>query len=265
MKNSILILCAVVTASFLKAQDAERWKIGFKVNPNISWIKPENKSIEMEGNVFRFGFGLNADKQFTSNYAIGTGLNITRTGGELTYLRQTNEAINNTPVAHISRVTRTYNLQYIEVPLTLKLRTNEIGYITYWGQFGIGLGANIRAKGEDAVDYLYDKSGEMLSPWKESDKASYVAEDEDIKDDIALFRAGLIMGLGIEYGLSGNTALIAGVTYNNGFTNILRNKGIATDDRDAVIYQGTGQDMNPRQFNLKGMSNFVELNIGILF
>lgn len=267
MKNSILITLAVFSATYLTAQDAEQWKIGFKLNPNVSWIKPDNKSITQEGNVFRFGFSLNADKHFTDNYALGLGVNVTRTGGELSYLRLTNEVPNGgiDPVSHISNVTRTYKLQYVEVPLTLKLRTNEIGYITYWGQFGLGLGVNIRAKGDEEIDYKYEKTNDANAPWKESDLASLTVEDEDIKDDINLFRTSLIIGGGIEYSLSGTTAIIAGVTYNNGFSNSLKNKGVLTDDRDAVVYEGSGSDKKPRQYELKGMVNYFEFNIGILF
>lgn len=267
MKNSILITLAVFSASFLNAQDAEKWKIGFKLNPNISWIKPDNKSMTQEGNVFRFGFSLNADKHFTDNYALGLGVNVSRTGGELTYLRKTNEVPNNgiNPVSHISMVTRTYSLQYVEIPLTLKLRTNEIGYITYWGQFGLGLGINIRAKGDDVIDYKYENTNDANAPWKESDLASLTVEDEDIKDDINLFRTSLIIGGGIEYSLSGTTAIIAGITYNNGFSNSLNNKGVLTDDRDAVVYEGTGSSKKPKEYELKGMVNYFELNIGILF
>jgi len=267
MKNSILITLAVFAATFLNAQDSQQWKIGFKLNPNVSWIKPDNKSITQEGNVFRFGFSLNADKHFTDNYALGLGLNITRTGGELSYLRQTNAVPEGKvdEVPHISMVTRTYKLQYIEVPLTLKLRTNEIGYITYWGQFGLGLGININAKADDEIDYQLEYTNTALEPWAQSDLTSVTVEDEDIKDDINLFRASLIIGGGIEYSLSGTTAIIAGITYNNGFSNSLKSRGVLTNDSDAVVYEGSGADKKPRQYELKGMVNFFEFNIGILF
>jgi long-subunit fatty acid transport protein len=45
-------------------------------------------------------------------------------------------------------------------------------------------------------------------------------EKENISDKINLFKASLIVGGGLEYNFSGNTSLLAGITYNNGFTNI---------------------------------------------
>ena len=44
-------------------------------------------------------------------------------------------------------------LKYLEIPLTLRLRTNEIGYITYWVQVGVGLGFNIKARATDEIDH----------------------------------------------------------------------------------------------------------------
>lgn len=266
MKNSILFTLALMLTLVSTAQEAE-WKIGFKVNPNVSWIKPDAKYINNEGNNLRFGFSLMIDKHFTDNYAFGTGLNIFQTGGKLSYLRKTNEVVDGLPNSYdvISRIDRNYKLQYGEIPFTLKLRTNEIGYITYWGQFGLGLGFNIRSKSDDSIDYLYQATGSPDDLWKESTINSLEVEDEDIKDDISIFRSSLIIGAGIEYSLSGTTSIIAGITFNNGFSDCLRGQGIQTDDRDAVIYEGNGNDKKPREYDLKGYSNFIELNIGILF
>jgi Outer membrane protein beta-barrel domain len=268
MKNSILITIALCAALTMSAQDPI-WKIGIKLNPNVSWMKPDAKYMNNEGNNFRFGFGLMVDKQFTDNYAFGTGVNVINTGGKLSYLQKTSEIIPSINEARdvISKIERNYKLQYVEVPITLKLRTNEIGYITYWGQFGLGLGLNIRAKGDDNVDYLKQATGDVLveDRWEDSTLESVMREDEDIKDDIKLFRTSLIIGGGIEYNLSGSTSIIAGITYNNGFSNALNNKGVQTDDRDAAVYEGTGSSVTPKLYDLKAYTNFIEFNIGLLF
>ena len=98
-------------------------------------------------------------------------------------------------------------LQYVDIPLSLKLRTNEIGYITYLGQIGFDLGINIGAK--TAIE-VFDAAGNTF----------FSADDEKISDEINLFRAGLVVGAGAEYNISGNTAIVLGLSYHNGFTNI---------------------------------------------
>lgn len=263
MKKALLFLPLLILTSFLQAQDFDKYNIGVKVSPNLGWIKPDTKYLESTGTLFRFGFGLITDIHFTENYAIGTGLNISQCGGRAEYFRLT---IENDSV--VSLMNRTYKLQYAEIPLTLKMKTNEIGYITYWGQFGLGLGVNIRAHADEEIDYLKHRPGDPSSlddPWENYDKTSRVTEDEDIKDDITLFRASLIVAAGIEYNISGQTSLLLGVTFNNGFSDALKNNSLKKDDADDVIFEGSGEEEAPVESKLKGVVNFVELNVGVMF
>ena len=265
MKKSTWLLMMCVWAFGAQAQE---WKIAFHVDPNVSWYKPDHKDIEQEGNKLRFGFGISIDKMFTDNYAIGTGLNLLTTGGELTYLREELVDVNGKETRFVSKITRNYNTKYVEVPLTLKLRTNEIGYITYWGQMGIGLGFNYRAKADDSIKYVKqyvaddpNTTNENEEAWVDAQLREVSTEDEDIADDIALFRTSLIAGAGIEYSISGSTSIVAGIIYNNGFGDVLRGKGVLQETNGSPVFS----NLSPKTFDLKSMNNFVGLQIGILF
>jgi hypothetical protein len=267
MKKSTLVVVMCVWAFLTQAQDQE-WKIAFHVDPNVSWFKPDHKDIEQKGNKLRFGFGISIDKMFTDNYAIGTGLNLVTTGGELTYLRDEYVDILGKETRFVSEVTRNYTTKYVEIPLTLKLRTNEIGYITYWGQMGLGLGFNYRAKADDSVKYVKqyvaddpDTPGENEESWVDADLVALELNDEDISDDIVIFRTSLIAGAGIEYSISGSTSIVAGVIYNNGFGDVIRNKGVLQETNGSPMFT----NLKPKTFDLKSMNNFVALQIGILF
>jgi hypothetical protein len=273
MKNSILIIPALCLSLLAGAQEQE-WKIALHVDPNFSWLKPDSKFMDQGSNKLRFGFGIMIDKMFTDNYAFGTGLNIIHTGGELSYLYtdayKKDGATAFTPV--IAEKVRNYHLQYLEIPLTLKLRTNEIGAITYWAQMGIGLGLNIRARGDDETTFIRERVVVLDNPdtpdvdesndtWEISRINATSSEDEDIKDDIKLFRTSLIIAGGIEYNLSGNASLLAGVTFNNAFSPVLNNQGVKLDNA------GNPEIFNkaPQTYDLKAISNFVALNVGFLF
>ncbi len=267
MKKSILIALTLGYIAIGQAQDFKPWKIAIHVDPNVSWMKPNNNQIEQGGTSIKFGFGIAIDKMFTENYAFGTGLNILNTGGELTYLYsggfKKDGATTNTSV--IGERSRTYNLKYLEIPLTLKMRTNEIGYMTYWAQFGVGLGFNIGAKADDEVKFVkeeYIVSEEpTVKAWRDSDIKSRLYEDVDIKDDIGLFRTSLIIAAGVEYNLSGNASIVAGITFNNGFNNVLKGDGAATDDADNPTFTNN----KPDNFKLKAINNMLMLNVGVLF
>lgn len=256
MKNiawlSILFVGISISAG---AQDFNKYRIGFKIEPNMSWFTPKEKYLEATDNKMRFSYGLIADIHFTENYAIGTGLNIITNGGELAYKKQIFE--NNTE--YVVTTERDMSLKYVEIPITLKLRTNEIGYITYWGQFGLGLDIKVDARMDESYSYelQLDDQG-----WIESTgKAAVSDENINISSSVKPLRASLMIGAGIEYSISGTTAIVAGISFNNGFTNVLKGEGIKTDNVDEVMYE----DGQPLSYDLNSISNSIGLTIGILF
>ena len=254
----------MLTAMLTTAVEAQtkQWKIALHVDPNISWLKPDNKNLTAGDNKLDFGFGISIDKMFTANYAIGTGINIFNTGGQLSYF---DERITDAGLRTIASMNRTYMLKYAEVPITLKLRTNEIGYITYWAQVGVGLGINIKAKSDDVIDYKKLENGANPDSLRWTD-ATLVTdesiEDEDIGKDISIFRSSLIIAGGIEYNLSGDASIVAGVCLNNAFSNVLKGEGVATSNNEPDF---NAVDNTPKVFDMRGISNFVSLQIGILF
>jgi hypothetical protein len=261
MKKIILIVLMAMLTTAAEAQ-SKKWKIALHVDPNLSWVKPDNKNLTAGENKLNFGFGVAIDKMFTDNYAIGTGFNIINLGGQLSYF---DERITEDGQRTIALMDRAYKLQYAEIPLTLKLRTNEIGYLTYWAQVGVGLGFNIKAKSDDIIDYKKLENGISADTLRWTDATAIVdesIEDEDIGDDIGIFRTSLIVAGGIEYNLSGDASIVAGVCFNNAFSDILKGQGVADSNNEPDFNL---LDNTPKEFDLKGISNCVSLQIGILF
>ena len=274
--NTLILFYLLASLSFAQTTKTatSKYRLGFKVSPNISWLDSDDGNMNVGDKSLQFGYGLNFDIFFAENYAIGTGFNINNTGSGFTYFKKfengddidinTGAAING--LTQIGEVNRALTLKYLQIPLTFKMKTNEIGYITYWGQFGLGLNMNMKALSNDEIDFLtyqsYDGSGN-LSTWETSSRLSESLTKVDVKDDINIFSANLLFAAGIEYNLSGNTSLLAGFTFQNGFTDVLRSEGV-------MKKQGTdspliNSDLSPAMFKLSGLPNYVELNIGILF
>lgn len=261
--KKILLLIIFIVAYFSVFSQSSKWKIGLRFDPNITWYKPENGIINT-GAKMRFGFGLAVDKMFTDNYAIGTGFNVVRIGGGLKYLQESSAKAAGISdpadtLMFIVDKSRTYDIQFFEIPLTLKLRTNEIGYITYWAQMGLGLGVRIKASADDKNDAVMKK----VSDDYVDDDITRDSEmnDLDIKNHINALRIGFIVAGGIEYNLSGTTSLVAGVGYNNGLNNVLKS--------EAVTKEGSGApdiaDGSPQKFSMKAVSRVFSFNFGILF
>jgi hypothetical protein len=271
MKKIILLITAVICTTMATAQ-SKTWKIALHVDPNISWMKPDNTDITAGGSKLNFGYGISIDRMFAENYAIATGLQILNAGGRFKYHRIDKARMTNTTTEYtsVSEVTRVYKLKYLEVPLTLRLRTNEIGYIKYWVQVGMGLGFNIRARGNDEIDHQNINTNtdtQTLPNWEPANgdvidqTGGNALENVDIDDDVRLFRTSLIAGGGIEYNLSGDVSLVTGVIFNNAFSNVLRGEGVSLLNGNPSY----DDNLQPKTFKMKAISNALSLQVGILF
>ena len=60
-----------------------------------------------------------------------------------------------------------------------------------------------------------------------------------------IFRTGLNIGAGAEWNLSGNTSLVFGVTYNLGFSNVLKgeSKFLLNTKNEAFKQKATSQNI----------------------
>ena len=272
-KISTLILFSILTTlSFAQTTKAptSKYRLGFKFSPNVSWLASDNSNMTVGEKSLQYGYGLNFDIFFAENYAIGTGFNINNTGGKYSYFAEytgDDSDANGTPLTNMKQVgliSRDLRLQYLQIPLTFKMKTNEIGYITYWGQFGLGLNMNLKALSNDEIDYLLYQNKNTFA-WEKSNRASSSSELTDIKNEVNIFSSNLIFAAGIEYNLSGNTSILAGLTFQNGFTDALKGNGVVKDkSTNSPVFNG-GSTNTAKTFELSGLPNYVELNIGILF
>lgn len=270
--NTLILFSLLTTLSFAQTTKTptNKYRLGFKVSPNVSWLASDNSNMTVGAKSLQFGYGLNFDIFFAENYAIGTGINVNNTGSTYSYFAEyTGADIDDagnvlTNMKQVGSISRDLRLQYVQIPLTFKMKTNEIGYITYWGQFGLGLNMNLKAISNDEIDYLYYQDKNTLN-WMKSNQATASFESNDIKNDINIFSSNLIFAAGIEYNLSGNTSILAGLTFQNGFTDVLKGTGVAQDKSTNSPVFNTDANKTPKTFELSGLPNYVELNIGILF
>lgn len=270
--NILILLCCLTTLSFAQATKtaSNKFRLGFKASPNVSWLASDNGNMTVGDKSLQFGYGLNFDIFFAENYAIGTGFNINNTGGKYSYFAEytgEDKDAQGTVLYDMKQVgltTRDLRLQYLQIPLTFKMKTAEIGYITYWGQFGLGLNMNFKAISDDQIDFLSYQDKNSFE-WTTSNRESTISEKNDIKNEVNIFSSNLIFAAGIEYNISGNTSILAGLTFQNGFTDALKGNGVAKDSNTNTFMYNNDSQKTLKTFELSGLPNYVELNIGILF
>ncbi len=252
LTSSLYATAQVSSADDPITPEFRRFRFGLHFSPNISWIKPDTKWYEKGKNGLSFSYGINTEFSLSKNYAFLTGLSITGIKASATFPGIFIQEINNTDTIIPATVDASYKTKYVTLPLTLKMKTNEIGYMTYYGQFGFELGAKYQAKG----DLTYKRTGQSSDP---------TFTDEDLKKEVALLRAALVIGGGFEYNLSGNTNIMVGITFSNGFSNFYGKDQVTykTDDKGDIILNANGQPEEDGK--AKAIANYIALNFGIFF
>ncbi len=199
-KLTLVLIFAVITYSAKSQYTA--FNFGLTAAPVISWMNPNVDFIKGDGAKIGFSWGFIAEKNFAENYSITSGFNMLFNGGKLKISNSTNGVVT-------SVTNRDYFLKYIEIPVTLKMRTNPIAGIRYFGRVGLGSAFKIGSKSIDEVTII--GAGTVTNP-----KVTY--------NKISFARESLIIGLGGEYELNEGPKIGVELTYNNGFTNILTEK-----------------------------------------
>jgi hypothetical protein len=230
--------------------------MGLALAPNVSWMNPIDTIHTSEGLGGNIGFELIIDFMLTEKLAFSTGVHVFDTKGKIIYLDSEIET-----QTYINLVSRDYDLKYVEIPLSFKARTKEIGYTTIYGQVGLGLGLNIGVEALDTrqKEYMLSQSG----GWDNFDDQDLEPSSPAVQNDIKLLRSSLILGLGVEHSLGEYCSLIVGANYNSGFFNIHKGtKQILVDENGEIQ---TDELLIPATVELKGNDSFVELVIGLIF
>jgi hypothetical protein len=195
MKKIFLTVAALALAPAAFAQV----EIGLKVSPSIAYLRPDSPagtSFASEKSKLSFGGGVFMDYFFGENYAFNTGLFLTGKGGTISYNDRTVGGATNV------RVEQKIAMQYLEVPLTIKLFTNEVAPDTrVYFQVGgsVAVPVQVRINGDKYYNDPYDNNNQT--------KAGKHVLDID---------ANIIGGAGVEYQLGQSTKLLAGLSYHHG-------------------------------------------------
>ncbi len=215
MKTKLKFLTAVIIMSlpvFMCAQDFDKLNFGAQVSPTISWLSSSHAKVLGGGPDIGLKIGAVGEFAFAKNYyftaGIGFGLNQGGKlqfpeGGDVLPKSQLSDAVSQDIRHDLPKDTKVdYRIKYLEIPIGLKLRTNEYGYVRYFGEIPIiTLSAVTGAKGS-------------------INAANLDVNKENIRKDVNTLNAQWGLGGGMEYYFSESNALIIGIYYHQGFFDI---------------------------------------------
>lgn len=235
---SILILAGVE----LSAQSAFRF--GFQLSPNFTWMANNERTINGNGTNLGLKVGVIGEKFISAqdNYLLTFGVGFAfNQGGTLKHDIGgdfwTNSLDEGDPLRSLpDGVNLKYGIQYIELPIGLKMRTQEFGYLRYYIEPAFTLGIKTQARGS------IDGTGGIS------------AEDIDIKKDVGFINLSLGIGAGVEYSIGENLSLVGGLAFQSGFTDV---------SNDDAVQKAAGQA--PVAEDSKAKINSLTIRIGVMF
>lgn len=226
MKRSILAITLVFLSISAFAQSNVRF--GFTTTPGISWYSADSKLHNSKGTRFSFNYGAIVDFVIDNNerYTITSGLTIDMGGGKLAGIADPN----GTEAG--SKSSLTTKVQYLEIPVGLKLRSNEsASNLTFYGTLGIVNGFRIRSR----ANYEYSPAGGVGAISESNIRINDLAFYPNTIKKISPYHFALHFEAGTEFRVSDNTSLVGGIYFRNGFTNVINDS-----DNERVVARGLG-------------------------
>lgn len=202
-----IIASMLLLSAGLNAQGSNRLNllgpdlvIGIHADPVISWFGSDNDQVSNNGARSGFSLGITLHRYFGPNYALSTGLNLISAGGRLVTATPTIFDITTglDPVVPANSAI-TYKIQYLAVPVGLKLQTNQIGYITFFTD--VGLDPKVVVSGKADVGDL---------------------KNQKAPGEVKTFNFGYHIMAGIDYAVGGRTSVVLGLGFENNFADITK-------------------------------------------
>lgn len=250
---AFILFLGLTGFTFSQKRDADSpFRFGLNVNPLLTWNNP-GQNFSPNGVKAGFEYGLNIHYYFFKNVGVETGLYMNHHGAKFTY--SNSRLINNgTDTAHYAYNMNLNNI-YVKIPIGLRFRTNQIGPVYLFGNFGVDFSFAISSK--------LKFSGRDLNVHTTNDSTISYSETNN-KISPAPVRIGLFVGGGVEYPISGSFSITAQLNYNYGFLNVVRddfsskNKQFAPQSGIQTFPYSTPDKEDTR-------TQYLGLSLGVLF
>jgi len=191
----------ILAAAPLRGIAQEQMVFVVHADPVISWMGSNESEYVNEGSKAGFDIGLNVLHFFSENYAISSGISILSAGGRQSVTEEITMVFNNFKRDVAAGEEIRYNLLYLNVPAGLRLQTNQSGLLTYWTD----LGFDIRLLLKSTIDI----------------PAAQI-DHENARTEVYGMNAGWHIGGGIEYEMSIDASIIAGLSYAQDFFDVTK-------------------------------------------
>jgi len=184
------------------------FSLGIFFDPTVTRLQSDISSVEPGKASLGFDFGMTVDYFFAENYAFASGISVFNTGGTLKYKEGIEKFYLSDKIVEISKGEDIkYNVQYVKIPLGLKLKTHLFGRMVY--SANLGFDVMFRAS---ANAHFEDSSGETYN-------------GINVSKEIKASSLGWHFGGTASYHLGGDAFLYGGLAIMNTFTDMTTPEG----------------------------------------
>ena len=257
MKKLMLAVLVVLCLNSIALAQMENLRIGVQLSPSMSWISTDDDLINRTSSNIGISMGAVLEYIMSENISFTGGIGLAfNQGGTLQHEHGGNffpdselsdDKLNTGEKPLPNGVKLKYKLQYVEIPLGIKWKTEEKGHFRYFAEAPVfTVGMRTQARGDI-------EGGEVTS------------SNENISRDVSFFNFQIGFGLGLEYAISHNTSLVGGLYFNAGLSDITNDAATkAIDNPDqAPSNPNDNYIIVPEDSN--GRLSSITLRIAIMF
>jgi hypothetical protein len=161
-----------------------------------------------------FDLGINVLYYFKENYAASSGISFLSAGGRQIAIEPHTVVFNSFTAEVAPGDEMIYNLRYLNIPLGARLQTNQAGSMTYFADLGL----DIRLRLKSTIDLPVSSEGPISG--------------EQAKTEVYGLNTGWHVHFGLEYEMSSETALVAGLGFDHDFFDVTKDLEDADQPKD---------------------------------
>ena len=251
------------------AQEAADKKVlaGLTLGGALNFNRPQTNTIDSKTGG-DFLAGMVVDWNFSKNIGLSTGLEFSFSRFKTIYndvvffnyndkeILRNKDYDNNNPTAHFMLTERKHKEIYLTLPVMLKFQTNYMGYMRYYGKFGIRNDFLLSTR-TDNEGLDLDKTGLPTGTTE--------LEGMRSKSLMSFYKGSLGISGGVEYNISGSTVLVAELGYFYGFSEVFQQEGslFGDDEKDMSLYRVDG--VNVKYYSPSLKQSQLILKLAVLF
>lgn len=222
MKKLLIMFVVTSMITGINAQEAAEKKVlaGLTLGTGMNFNNPQTTIIDSKVGADFFA-GMSLDWHFAKNIGLSTGIefDFNRFRHEFnvpTWFQYTDKEIvqrgdeefqPNNGEGEFFLEKRRYRNIYLTVPTMLRFQTNYMGYLRYFGKFGVRNSFLLTTRADNEGAVVGDPSMTEL-------------EDMQNPGDLALYKGSIGLSVGAEWNFAGSTCLVGEIGYYYGFSEI---------------------------------------------